>query len=32
MKKSHVKNKLTLHTEMIRHMKQLTVQDLGQVQ
>jgi hypothetical protein len=32
MKKSQAKNKLTLSTETIRHLKYLTVQDLGQVQ
>jgi hypothetical protein len=32
MKKAHAKNKLTLHTETIRHIKHLTVQDLRDVQ
>ena len=32
MKRSNAKNKLTLNGETIRHMKHLTLQDLGQVQ
>jgi hypothetical protein len=32
MKKARAKSKLTLHTETIRHMKHLTVQDLRDVQ
>ena len=32
MKKVRSDRKLTLNPETIRHMKQLTVQDLGQVQ
>lgn len=32
MKKLQAKNKLTLQLETIRHMKQLAMHDLGQVQ
>jgi hypothetical protein len=32
MKKRQAKNKLTLNIETIRHLKHLTLQDLGQVQ
>lgn len=32
MKKPHAKNKLTLNIETIRHMKQLTLQDLRHVE
>lgn len=32
MKRTRSDRKLTLHTETIRHMKHLTMHDLGQVQ
>ena len=32
MKKAHTKQKLTLRTETIRHLKDLTAKDLGYVQ
>ena len=32
MKKSHTKEKLTLHTEALRHLREITARDLQHVQ